>query len=225
MVDSRSSSLSELARLGFEALSETVPKLEQLVKLVGDRGHGALAAISASSSPDRALDALIRLAELDAKTLSKILAKHEQAERLCRVLAASNGLSDFLLRHPQLISLFTAPSRIPAAEQLLELDDSSQDAMKISYLTQLIRITDFDLGHSDYKAPIQAVTAALSDLAAGALQASLKIARREVIEEARYKPEENQYTAIWHNGYYSGLEQKEYQNLIEPINKIAKDKK
>ncbi|MEN9953577.1 MAG: hypothetical protein RL028_179 [Actinomycetota bacterium] len=196
MVDSRSSSLSELARLGFEALSETVPKLEQLVKLVGDRGHGALAAISASSSPDRALDALIRLAELDAKTLSKILAKHEQAERLCRVLAASNGLSDFLLRHPQLISLFTAPSRIPAAEQLLELDDSSQDAMKISYLTQLIRITDFDLGHSDYKAPIQAVTAALSDLAAGALQASLKIARREVIEEARYKPEEIEATEL-----------------------------
>lgn len=40
-----------------------------------------------------------------------------------------------------------------------------------------------------------------------------------------YKPEENQYTAIWHNGYYSGLEQKEYQNSIEPISKIAKDKK
>ena len=100
MVDSRSSSLSELARLGFEALSETVPKLEQLVRLVGDRGHGALAAISASSSPDRALDSLIRLAEKEPKGLSKILAKHDQAERLCRVLAASNGLSDFLLRHP-----------------------------------------------------------------------------------------------------------------------------
>jgi hypothetical protein len=45
MADSRSSSLSELARLGFEALSETVSKLEQLVKLVGDSGHGALSAI------------------------------------------------------------------------------------------------------------------------------------------------------------------------------------
>ena len=101
MVDSRSSSLSELARLGFEALSETVPKLEQLVRLVGDRGHAALAAISASSSPDRALDSLIRLAEIEPKGLSKILAKHDQAERLCRVVAASNGLSDFLLRHPQ----------------------------------------------------------------------------------------------------------------------------
>ncbi|MEY2695290.1 MAG: hypothetical protein RLZZ72_546, partial [Actinomycetota bacterium] len=83
MVDSRSSPLSELARLGFEALSETVPKLERLVKLVGDRGHAALAAISASSSPDRALDALIRLAEIDAKSLAKLIAKQEQAERLC----------------------------------------------------------------------------------------------------------------------------------------------
>ncbi len=196
MVDSRSSSLSELARLGFEALSETVPKLEQLVKLVGDRGHGALAAISTSSSPDRALDALIRLAEIEPKGLSKILAKHDQAERLCRVLAASNGLSDFLLRHPQLLSLFTTTARIPVPEQLLLLDDSAQDALKVSYLTQLVRVADFDLGHSDYKAPIQAVTAALSDLAAGALEAALKIARREIVQEARYKPEEIQATEL-----------------------------
>ena len=196
MVDSRSSSLSELARLGFEALSETVPKLEQLVKLVGDRGHGALAAISTSSSPDRALDALIRLAEKEPKGLSKILAKHDQAERLCRVLAASNGLSDFLLRHPQLLSLFAAPTRIPAPEQLLLLDDSSQDALKVSYLTQLVRVADFDLGHSDYKAPIQAVTAALSDLASGALEAALKIARRDIVQEARYTPEEIQSTEL-----------------------------
>lgn len=190
MLDSRSSSLSELARLGFEALSETVPKLEQLVKLVGDRGHGALAAISSSSSPDRALDALIRLAEIDSKALSKVLAKHEQTERLCRVLAASNGLADFLLRHPGLISLFASPSRIPSAVELGQLDASSQDALKVSYLTQLVRITDFDLGHQDYKAAIQSVTAALSDLAAGALEAALSIARQEVIDEARFKPEE-----------------------------------
>ena len=186
MVDSRSSSLSELARLGFEALSETIPKLEQLVKLVGDRGHGALAAISASSSPDRALDALIRLAELDSKSVSKLLSKHDHAERLCRVLAASNGLADFLIRHPSLISLFANPSRIPKAEELAKLDSSSQDALKVSYLTQLVRITDFDLGHSDYKLPVQAVTAALSDLAAGALTAALEIAKRELVTEGRY---------------------------------------
>ncbi len=186
MADSRSSSLSELARLGFEALSDTVPKLEQLVKLVGDRGHGALAAISASSSPDRALDSLIRLAELDPKTLGKLLAKHEQAERLCRVLAASNGLSDFLLRHPELISLFTTGSRLPKPDELANLDSSSQDALKISYLTQLLRIADFDLGHADFRAPIQQVTAALSDLAGGALNAALEIARRELVAEGRF---------------------------------------
>jgi [glutamine synthetase] adenylyltransferase / [glutamine synthetase]-adenylyl-L-tyrosine phosphorylase len=196
MVDSKSSSLSELARLGFEALSETVPKLERLVKLVGDRGHAALAAIASSSSPDRALDALIRLAEIDSKTLSKVIAKHEQAERLCRVLAASNGLADFLLRHPHLISVFTSPSRIPSATELSQLDTTSQDALKISYLTQIIKITDFDLGHQDYKAPIQAVTAALSDLAAGALEGALAIARREVLEEARFGPEEIEATEL-----------------------------
>ena len=190
MADSRSSSLSELARLGFEALSETVSKLEQLVKLVGDSGHGALAAISSSSSPDRALDALIRLAEVDPKSLKKLLAKHEQAERLCRVLGASNGLADFLLRHPAQISIFSSPSGIPKGEELANLDNASQDVLKVSYLSQLIRIADFDLGHADFKAPIQAVTAALSDLAAGALNAALEIARRDLISEQRYSESE-----------------------------------
>jgi len=196
MVDSRSSSLSELARLGFESLSETVPKLEQLVKLVGDRGHAALAAISASSSPDRALDSLIRLAELDSKSVAKILSKQDQSERLCRVVAASNGLADFLLRHPSLISLFTIPSRIPKAEELANLDSTSQDALKISYLTQLVRIADFDLGHVDFKQPVQDVTAALSDLAAGALNAALKIAKLELASESRYSESEISNTAF-----------------------------
>jgi glutamate-ammonia-ligase adenylyltransferase len=196
MVDSRSSSLSELARLGFESLSETVPKLEQLVKLVGDRGHAALGAISESSSPDRALDSLIRLAELDSKSVTKLLAKHEQAERLCRVLAASNGLADFLLRHPALVSLFANPSRIPKTEELSRLDSSSQDALKVSYLTQLVRIADFDLGHADFKQPVQVVTAALSDLAAGALNAALEIAKRELASEGRYSEAEISSTAF-----------------------------
>lgn len=186
MVDSRSSSLSELARLGFEALSETVPKLERLVKLVGDRGHAALAAISASSSPDRALDALIRLAEIDAKSLAKLIAKQEQAERLCRVLAASNGLADFITRHPESISLFSKPVGLPTASELENLSDASQDDLKVSYLRQLIRITDYDLGQQDFKQPIQLVTRALSDLAGGALGAALAISRRELISEGRF---------------------------------------
>ncbi len=190
MVDARSSSLSELARLGFEALSETVPKLEQLVKLVGDRGHAALAAVSSSASPDRALDSLIRLAEADSKGLAKLMSKHEQAERLCRVLAASNGLADFILRHPELISLFTKSVALPAERELLELDQSGQDSLKISYLTQLIRIADFDLSQKDYKLPIQQVTAALSDLAGGALRGALEIARNELTEEGRYAVDE-----------------------------------
>lgn len=190
MVDSRSSSLSELARLGFESLSETVPKLERLVRLVGDRGHAALAAISACSSPDRALDVLIRLAEIDFKPLAKLIAKQEQAERLCRVVAASNGLADFIIRHPESISLFSKPVSLPTAAELQSLSAASQDDLKVSYLRQLIRITDYDLGHQDFKQPIQQVTRALSDLAAGALDAALAIARKELILEARFAESE-----------------------------------
>ena len=196
MADSRSSSLSELARLGFEALSETVPKLEQLVKLVGDRGHGALASVSSSPSPDRALEALIRLAELEPKQLGKLLVKHEQAERLCRVVGASNGLADFLIRHPSKLELFTKPAQLPKAQDLADLDSSSQDALKISYLTQLVRIVDFDLGHIDFKVPVREVTAALSDLAAGALNAALTLARVELAADGRYAESEIAATSL-----------------------------
>lgn len=190
MATARSSSLSELAKLGFESLGETIPKLENLVALIGDRGHSALAHLSHSASPDRALDYLIRLAELQPKEVAKLLSKEDQALRLCRVLGASNGLAEFLIRHPGLCLVFSAKSKIPDQAELLSLSSKSVDELKIDYRSKLLRIVDYDLSQTDYRSPIQHVTAALSDLAAGALEASLKLARAQVIEEGRYSEQD-----------------------------------
>ena len=190
MATARNSSLSELAKLGFESLSETIPKLERLVALVGDRGHSALAHLSHAASPDKALDYLIRLAELQPKEIAKLLSKEDQAIRLCRVLGASNGLAEFLLRHPALCATFASKPGIPEQAELLSINSESVDVLKIDYRAKLLRIADYDLSQIDYSAPIQEVTAALSDLAAGALEASLKLARQQVLEEGRYSEQD-----------------------------------
>ncbi|MEY4410565.1 MAG: hypothetical protein RLZ69_139 [Actinomycetota bacterium] len=66
-------SLTELAKLGFSDLEGTIPKLDQLVKAVGDGGRVALASLAKSANPDQALNALLWLAETSQSALKAIL--------------------------------------------------------------------------------------------------------------------------------------------------------
>ena len=188
MTEPRSSSLSDLARLGFESLGDTVPALEELVSLIGDSGRSALSSISLSASPDAALSALIALARKDPKLVSKQLSKQETADRLARVLGASDGLRDFLLRHPESITFSKKPS-LPTEAQLLNIEARTADELRVSYRYLLLQIVDFDLSHQNHQEPVQAVMRALSSLAAGALEAALSIARDELISEGRFPSE------------------------------------
>ena len=110
---SRSNPLSELARLGFEELSESLSKLDQLVELIGDSGNTALNPLANSASPDRALDALLKLVEIDSKRLEKLLNGPEQALRLCRLLGASDAMAEFLIRNPKQLDCFDTESKLP----------------------------------------------------------------------------------------------------------------
>ncbi len=181
MTLARSSSLSELARLGFEELSETIPKLDELVSLVGDVGHAALAPISASSSPDRALAALIEIARLHKRELVKLLSNPQQASRLCAVLGASDGLADFIQRHPDSLDAFRSSPKISGHS----LASSSRDELRIRYYQALLRIADFDLSSQTPLEIVQQVTRALSDLADGTIQAGIEVAKVELLGEGR----------------------------------------
>jgi len=88
-------SLSELARLGFTDLDATITKLDQLVSKVGDGGRVALASLAKAGNPDQALNALLWLADTDAKALKALLKRNDSADRLCLVLGASSALVDF----------------------------------------------------------------------------------------------------------------------------------
>lgn len=204
MAFDRPNSLSELAKLGFEELSETIPKLERLVAKIGDRGRVALSPVSKSASPDRALEGFIRLAEVAGKQVTQLLGSERSSLRLGRLLGASDGLSDFLVRHPSHLRIFQSPANLPtqpdiehsfAKLETLEVAKAREE-LRVIYRAYLTQIADWDLDQSDFRSAISPVTAALSDLAGCALHASLAIGYRELIEEGKFPKEQILYTKL-----------------------------
>ncbi len=180
----RPSSLSELARLGFEDLSETIPKLDELLKLVGDSGHSALASVSKAASPDRALDGLITLARSSPKQVAKLLSNQQHSESLALILGGSDGLAEFLSRHPENLSLFSEKAMLPRLENIHN-GVSDRPGLRISYLRAVTRIALFDLNHTPSALGVQQVTLALSDLADETIKSALEIAKNELLSEGR----------------------------------------
>ena len=191
----RPAGLSEFARYGFVDLSGTIGKLDQLVKLVGDSGRSAVAALALSPDPDQALNALLDFAERDKAAVKKLLHKHDQAVRFCAVLGASKALTDFLRRHPDALQVFEkahaidlGPDRyrdlitsqvIPALKPGFVTADA-WNALRKAYRIELLKIAIFDLTAPDPQEALPLVAAALADIAGGAIEAGLAIARAEL---------------------------------------------
>jgi glutamate-ammonia-ligase adenylyltransferase len=182
--------LSELARFGFLDLEGTVGKLDQLVAKVGDSGRSAFASIAKSASPDQALNALLDLADIDSKTIKKLLAKEASSDRLVMTLGASSALVDFLRRRPQAMTLFEKEAPVPTRAQLdqifesviirIESAESAWVALRVCYREQLARLAAYDVTSIDPQATLPVVAATLADLAGAAIEAGLKVARWEL---------------------------------------------
>ena len=180
-MQSRSNPLSELARLGFESLTETVSKLDSLVSLVGDWGHSALEPLSKSPSPDRALNALLRLAEKDAKLTKKCLSNSTGSLRLCRVLGVSDETVEIVLRDMGILEIFLKSPSLPKDD----VSSSSRSELRKSYRRSLLSIIDFDLSSTNPMEAFETVAASLSDLTDRTLAAALLVARNELLAEGR----------------------------------------
>jgi len=177
----RDNPLSELAKFGFEGLSQAFSELNQLVKLVGDVGHTAPHPLSFSPSPDKALTFLLRLAEHNQKLVAKALRSTEAATRLVVVAGASDALADQMLRKPELCDVFFKPARLPKS---FSLSSESRTALRAGYREKLLAIADWDL-QQNFSVSFEPVSVALSDLACGALEAGLQLARAELLAEGR----------------------------------------
>lgn len=194
MANARSLGLSELARFGFVDLSGTIGKLDELVKLVGDSGRSALAALGSAADPDQALVALLNLATAQSSKVKSLLKKDDSARRLCLLLGASTALTDFLMRQPEQLAAFEKAPALSRLEDLkTEIVNSVQpllvagfdspsvwSALRIAYRKELLKIAIFDLSQTDVQAGQPAVAAALADIAAAAIEAGLLIARAEL---------------------------------------------
>lgn len=177
----RDNPLSELAKFGFEGLSQALVELRQLVSLVGDVGHAAPHPLSFSPSPDKSLTFLLRLAEVQPKLVAKALKSPDASKRLVVVAGTSDALADQMLRRPELCSSFFRPSVLPKS---FVLSFESRAELRIEYRAKLLAIADWDL-QQRYSDSFEPVSVALSDLACAALVAGLKVAQAELVAEGR----------------------------------------
>jgi glutamate-ammonia-ligase adenylyltransferase len=200
MANDRSLGLSELARFGFVDLSGTIGKLDELVKLVGDSGRSALAALGVAADPDQALIALLNLATAQPAKTKALLKKDDSARRLCALLGASSALTDFVMRNPQQLDVFEKVNNLETSDEykrsILKSVQSLLtpgfelvtvwNSLRVAYRRELLKIAVFDVSQPDVQAGQPAVAAALADIAAAAIEAGLLVARAELIHSTEH---------------------------------------
>ena len=197
-----SSPHARLARLGFRQAEASWAHLQGLAD---DLPDVVIEALAAAPDPDLAVASLAAIAEAAPKAeLMTALANDSRLrERLAAVLGSSEGLGEFLVRHPESVDELADPALAGPAESsdqarlgLLaavgaEPDDvrptaglapaAAADALRVDYYRRLVRLAAQDLSQ---RWSVDQSGAALADLAAGTLEASLAIARRAVGEAA-----------------------------------------
>jgi [glutamine synthetase] adenylyltransferase / [glutamine synthetase]-adenylyl-L-tyrosine phosphorylase len=186
----------QLARLGFAEPDGARRALADL----GAPSEPLLEAASRAADPDQAFEQLARVvaATPDREALVAALADDADVrDRLLRVLGASTGLAEHLVRHPDhwreladpdldLVrpaawalreSLLVAVGADPLADEPVADNAgglAGPDALRVAYRRLLLRLAARDLGGA---VAVDDVAAELADLAAAALEAALAIAR------------------------------------------------
>ncbi|MCU1437241.1 MAG: glnE [Naasia sp.] len=188
--------LSELARLGFAELGTVRDRLIELEAITGSSAESVLPLLGTVADPDQALDALLRLARRHAAEVTAALEPAGTTRRLLLVLGASTGLAEYLMRRPEGFEALARPlDAVPTAQQLradllgsVRADDAGvaalggdegRIALRARYRWHLLRLAAWDLAQAEPLQAVQPVTGMLADLAAGALDASLAVARAD----------------------------------------------
>lgn len=188
--------LGRLARAGFDDLDRAAASLESLAVTTGVDEDRLLAAFSHAGDPDESLAAVRRLVERAPHEVTAVLAQDASAERMARLLGASKGFADFLLRHPaELAVLEQVPmpplgaddARSEMFDALDGLDmpradflDAAASRIRVRYRRLLAGIAVYDLSRANTIEAVDTVAAGLADLAGATLDAAIAAARRAV---------------------------------------------
>lgn len=167
-------SLTDLARVGFADLSEA----RELLDNYGFESEW----FAVSASADNAIRWLGRLADSSRKLLDSVLAVAEHRDALIRVLGASNGLAEFLVRKPTALDRVFPPESLPTEADYRDAlsGASSVDEIRFRYREHLLTIASWDLTQPDSMAVVDNVGVALADLAGAVLDAALHLAKATV---------------------------------------------
>ena len=187
MARERSTGLSELAGSGFIELDQAQQKLANLSVQLGLSESKLLDPIGNTQDPDQCLELLVRLTRDNNPKIQSIAANQAAFGRLCKVLGASVGLYEFLAREPEALGLFMQEPALPSSESsLIALTKAATGVspIRIAYRQQLLKIAIFDVCSQDPAGQIGAVSKALADLAAAAIEAGLTLAKIELSDES-----------------------------------------
>ena len=198
-----------MLRAGVADPDRALALVAEIEQITGTHIEDVPRAASYLADPDSGLLSLLRIAEAarEAGTLDSVraLAGTHAGATFGMLVGASIALGDFLVRHPEV--LVDAPSWDPSApidathsrETLLRavgadphveapvatvLGEEGINAMRVAYRRELTAIAAVDVAARDPLAVEPAVSAALADLAAAALEAGLAIARGEQSDHA-----------------------------------------
>jgi glutamate-ammonia-ligase adenylyltransferase len=171
----REPGLHALAQYGFVNLSEARETLDT-------RGWSGDWFRSAAS-PDKALAWLSRLVVADDGGLLHALSDPglQLREGLVRVLGASDGLAEFLLRSPASAVRALAPENLPTADEyrsdMLGRPGLTSDSLRHAYREHLVTVAAWDLMQPSATRAVQGVGEALADLADATVNAAVELAR------------------------------------------------
>ncbi len=192
-------SLAAIARAGFSDLSQGRTSVELLAGFAKITDEDAAQWYSHAADPSRAAVEFERLRETHPTSVAPFLTKQESFARLIRVLGGSRGLAEFIQRHPgslraiskpvtRLLSQQEARTKLCAAvkskDSVAALSgDEGRDALRIAYREQLLAVASFDFDAQNPITVVDAVAAALADLAGAAIEASLCVARADLARD------------------------------------------
>ena len=186
-------SLSQMAKLGFEELTQARANLSTLQLNDELDLEKLLAVLPKTASPDRVLIHLINLIERHSDRALTLVQDGAKLHRLCMVLGASDGLADYLLRDESSLDVFSAAASFPKS---FKLSEKSRTSLRLSYRRCLLQVADRDLSTLSPMAIVENVSHSLSKLADAALEAGLQVARKELIAEGRISAADSSSTLL-----------------------------
>lgn len=173
------STLTLLARAGFADLSSAREAVESLevdpAEFVG------------AADPDAAAMTMLSLRERDPQRFQALWSKPTSRQRLIALAGVSQGLGDFLRRHPAQWSQTLKPLKslpnqaayvatFTAAIQSMPTLEPAM-ALRVAYRTELCRLALWDATSESPVEVVPLVAGALADMAGAALDAALSLAR------------------------------------------------